>query len=95
MHCRDHADDCARILLEVEPSLDESHQRWMMNEVNKLIWPSPAGLGMMDEALFAQTVHWLQVIGALEDAPHGCCRMDLAALAVDALLLDGLDVRGG
>lgn len=95
MHCRDHADDCVRILIEVEPSLDESHQRWMMNEVNKLIWPSPAGLGMMDEALYAQTVHWLQRIGALEDAPQSCCRRDLAALAVDALALEGLDVRGG
>ena len=94
IHCRDHADDCVRILLEVNPSLGESHQRWMMNEVNKLIWSSPAGLGMLDEALYAQTVHWLQVIGALEDMPLGCCRMVLARLAVDALLLEGLDAHG-
>ena len=24
------------------------HQLWMMNEVNKLIWPSPAGFGKAD-----------------------------------------------
>ncbi len=27
-----------------------------MNEINALIWPSPAGIGVMDEALWAQTV---------------------------------------
>ncbi len=29
----------------------------MMNEVNKLIWPSPAGVGVIDEALWGQTVN--------------------------------------
>jgi NitT/TauT family transport system substrate-binding protein len=28
----------------------------MMNEVNKLIWPSPAGVGVMDPAKWEQTV---------------------------------------
>jgi NitT/TauT family transport system substrate-binding protein len=27
-----------------------------MNEVNKLIWPSPAGVGIIDAALWEQTV---------------------------------------
>jgi len=29
----------------------------MMNEVNKLIWPSPLGVGVLDPALYAQTVN--------------------------------------
>ncbi len=37
IHCRDHADDCVQILLEIDPELGESHQQWQMNEVNKLI----------------------------------------------------------
>ena len=48
IYCRDQADDCVRILLEIDPALGESHQRWQMNEVNKLIWPAPEGIGMMD-----------------------------------------------
>ena len=30
--------------------------RWQLNEINKLIWPSPGGIGMMDQALWDQTV---------------------------------------
>ena len=52
IHCRDHAEDCVRILRELDPALGESHQQWQMNEVNKLIWPSPAGIGVMDEDRF-------------------------------------------
>ena len=28
--------------------LGASHQLWQVNEVNKLIWPSPDGIGMID-----------------------------------------------
>ena len=52
IYCRDHPDDCVEIVLERGPTLGESHQRWQLNEVNKLIWPSPAGIGIMDEALW-------------------------------------------
>ena len=27
-----------------------------MNEINALIWPSPAGIGVMDKALWDQTI---------------------------------------
>ena len=36
--------------------LGDSHQLWMTNEVNKLIWPSTDGIGMIDEAAWDQTV---------------------------------------
>ena len=36
--------------------LGDSHQLWQMNEVNKLVWPSPNGIGMVDEAAWNQTV---------------------------------------
>ena len=36
--------------------LGKSHQLWQMNEVNKLIWPSPTGIGLIDEAAWKQTV---------------------------------------
>ncbi len=33
-----------------------SHELWMVNETNKLIWPSPNGIGVMDEAAWDATV---------------------------------------
>ena len=36
--------------------LGASHQLWQMNEINKLIWPSPNGIGMVDKAAWDQTV---------------------------------------
>lgn len=95
IYCRDNADDCVRILLEIDPALGESHQQWQMNEVNKLIWPAPAGIGAMNDALMRQTDEWLQFMGALEDEPApGLYREDLLARALESLLEDGLDVTG-
>ena len=37
--------------------LGASHQLWQMNEINKLIWPSPNGIGMVDKAAWDQTVN--------------------------------------
>jgi NitT/TauT family transport system substrate-binding protein len=37
--------------------LGASHQLWQMNEINKLIWPSPAdGAGTLDKAAWDQSV---------------------------------------
>lgn len=95
IHCRDYADDCERILLAIDPALGESHQQWQMNEVNKLIWPAPTGIGMMDGALWDQTVEWLLTFDALVDEPaHGAYRQDLVEAALAALAEDGLDVTG-
>jgi NitT/TauT family transport system substrate-binding protein len=55
--CRDNAQECADIITANGSKLGASHQLWMMNEVNKLIWPSPAGVGVIDEALWSQTVN--------------------------------------
>ena len=95
IYCRDQADDCVRILLEIDPSLGESHQQWQMNEVNKLVWPAPTGIGMMDGALWHQTVKWLLTFDALVDEPaHGAYRQDLVEEALAALAEEGLDVTG-
>ncbi len=95
IHCRDQADDCVRILREIDPSLGESHQQWQMNEVNKLIWPSPAGIGLMDEGLWRQTVDWMLTIGALDEEPaEGAYRDDLVERALESLEAEDLDVTG-
>ena len=66
-----------------------------MNEINKLIWPSPAGIGVMDTALWAQTVDVATSQGVITAAPGmGAYRTDLAEAAVASLKADGLDTEG-
>src|SRR6266404_7134577 len=40
--CRDSAAQCVEIVVKESPILGREHQAWMMAEVNKLIWGSPA-----------------------------------------------------
>ncbi len=95
IHCRDHADDCVRILLAIDPALGESHQQWQMNEVNKLIWPSTDGIGLLDDESWNQTVEWLLFMGAIEEAPDDSAyREDLVTEALELLAEEGLDVTG-
>lgn len=95
IHCRENPDECVGIVLDNGSTLGESHQTWQLNEISKLIWPSPAGIGIMDEDLWAQTVAIsleAQVIS--EEPAMDAYRSDLAQAAVDALAMDGHDVTG-
>jgi NitT/TauT family transport system substrate-binding protein len=56
VYARDNAQEAADIVTAAGSQLGTSHQLWMTNEVNKLLWPSTHGLGMIDEAAWAQTV---------------------------------------
>ena len=53
---RDNPEEAADIVAASGSELGQSHQLWMANEVNKLIWPSTNGVGIIDEAAWAQTV---------------------------------------
>lgn len=55
-YCRDNVESCRDMVVAAGSTLGASHQLWQVNEVNKLIWPSPAGVGMIDDAAWAQTV---------------------------------------
>lgn len=93
--CRDNPDDCVDIVLAAGPTLGRSHQTWQMNEINGLIWPSPGGIGVMDQGLWDQTISVAtgqNVIGA--DPGSGAFRTDFAQSAVDALNGEGLDTVG-
>src|SRR5215211_6399595 len=56
MYCRDNPEECRDIVVAKGSKLGASHQLWQMNEINKLIWPSPNGIGMVDKAAWDQTV---------------------------------------
>ncbi|GAA3544281.1 nitrate ABC transporter substrate-binding protein [Aeromicrobium flavum] len=55
-YAKDNPEDAATIVTEAGSQLGESHQLWMTNEVNKLIWPSTNGVGLIDEAAWKRTV---------------------------------------
>ena len=84
--CRDNFDACVQHVLDAGPTLGESHMRWQLNEINKLIWPSPNGIGQMDKALFDQTVAVSLEGKVLNKAPDaGAYRTDLSAKALEGL----------
>lgn len=53
---RDNPQEAADHVTEAGSTLGTSHQLWMTNEVNKLIWPSTGGIGHIDEAAWDATV---------------------------------------
>jgi NitT/TauT family transport system substrate-binding protein len=93
--CRDNFDACVEVVLDNAPTLGTSHQAWQLNEINGLIWPSPNGIGVMDQGLWDQTVEVATSQGILESAPDsGAFRTDLAEAAVKSLEDEGVDVTG-
>ena len=93
--CRDNFQACVDIVLANGPALGASHQAWQLNEINKLIWPSPGGIGVMDRDLWDQTVDVATSEGVIEAAPGaGAFRTDLAETALAKLNAEGLDTTG-
>lgn len=56
IYCATNPEECRDIVVASGSKLGASHQLWQMNEINKLIWPSPDGIGMIDQAAWDQTV---------------------------------------
>ena len=101
IYCRDNAQECADIITANGSKLGASHQLWMMNEVNKLIWPSPLGVGVIDPALWTQTVTVaLNTLNADEvtiitaDPGAAAYTNQYAEAANAALTGEGLDTTG-
>lgn len=93
IYCRDNLDACVDIVLANGPTLGAGHMRWQLNEVNALIWPSPAGIGVLDDALYQQTVDISTEFKVLTAAPNeGAVRKDLAEQALAGLT--DLDTTG-
>jgi NitT/TauT family transport system substrate-binding protein len=93
--CRDDFEGCVNIVLDAGTTLGQGHMTWMLNEINKLIWPSPAGIGMMDADAWDRTVKVGLDGEIITAAPSDdAYRTDLAQAAVDALTAAGVDVNG-
>jgi NitT/TauT family transport system substrate-binding protein len=95
IYCRDNPEDCLRIVLDNGPTLGEGHQRWMLNEINALIWPAPQGIGIMDPESFKIT-NEIALSGKVikKPATEDAYRTDLAEAAVEELRNEDVDVTG-
>ena len=69
IHCRDNPEDCIQYTVEAGSQLPAGHQRWMMNEINALVWPSPNGVGMLDPVFWGQTVRIAKVGTIIKTEP--------------------------
>jgi NitT/TauT family transport system substrate-binding protein len=95
IYCRDHVTQCVDMVLKAGPTLPRGHQTWMMNEINKLIWPSKNGIGVMDKASYNRTATLMKKFGGIKKAPTaGAYRTDLVKAAIAGLKQQGLDVTG-
>jgi len=99
--CRDNPEKCRDIVVAKGSKLGASHQLWQMNEINKLVWPSPNGIGIVDKSAWDQTVKIAQSTKnadgdtVLTKAPEGLAYTNDYAQKADAALKEqGVDTTG-
>ena len=93
--CRDNVEACRDIVVASGSTLGASHQLWQMNEINKLIWPAPAGIGIMEPESWEVTKQ-IALEGKVISKPASddSYRTDIAEAAVEELKDDDVDVNG-
>lgn len=91
IYCRENQDDCIQYTTDAGSQLGAGHQRWMMNEINPLIWPSPEGIGVMDPVFWQQTVRISKDAGIIQNDPSvDAYTTDLAAEALEGITEDAI-----
>jgi NitT/TauT family transport system substrate-binding protein len=100
-YCRDNAQECSDIVVSKGSKLGASHQLWQMNEINKLIWPAPAGAGVIDQAAWDRTATIaletknLEGTTVLTKAPDATAfTNDIVTAALAMLEEQGIDTKG-
>ncbi|MEA9986641.1 MULTISPECIES: ABC transporter substrate-binding protein [Subtercola] len=101
IYARDNPQKASDIVVAKGSQLGASHQLWQTNEVNKLIWPSSAGIGIVSDAAWKQTVGVAMSAKNLEGSTVITKAPDSDAYtntyvqkALDALKSQGVDVTG-
>ena len=101
IYARDNPEKAAAIVTAAGSTLGTTHQLWMTNEVNKLIWPSTAGAGIINKDAWDQTV---QIALKTKNEtgstiittapPASAYSNDYVQKALDELKAEGVDVDG-
>ncbi len=101
VYSRDNPEEAAKIVTAAGSQLGESHQLWMTNEINKLIWPSTAGIGMIQDSAWQRTVEIAKGTkndtGATiitKDPPDTAKSNTYVEKALAELKSEGVDVEG-
>jgi len=101
VYARDFPAETAEIVVGAGSQLGSSHQLWQTNEVNKLVWPSPDGIGVIDADAWEQTVSVAKTAKNLEgstvittDPPENAYTNEYIELALAELTEEGIDVTG-
>ncbi len=101
IYAAENPEQASEITIAAGSGWGPSHELWMVNETNKLIWPSPNGIGVIDEAAWDKTV-----AGALsavnesgarlitEEPPATAWSNEWIQRALDELEGDDLDLTG-
>jgi NitT/TauT family transport system substrate-binding protein len=100
-YCRDNPESCRDMVVAKGSKLGKSHQLWQANETNKLIWPNQAGIGVIDQTAWKQTVDISQTTknqtgdSVLTKAPEGLAYTnDYINQAITQAKAAGIDVNG-
>jgi NitT/TauT family transport system substrate-binding protein len=100
-YCRDNAEACAELVTSKNTILGLTHQKWQMNEINKLIWPAEQGVGYIDSAAWDRTAQLSQETKNLEGstvltkAPDAeAYTNDIVTSAHELLKTLGVDING-
>ena len=94
--CRDNQEECLQIVLDNGPTLGEGHQRWQLNEINDLIWPTnETGIGVMNPDDFKITADIAKNYKIIKKpATDDAYTTDYAEAAVKELQDEDVDVVG-
>ncbi|TFD85573.1 ABC transporter substrate-binding protein [Cryobacterium lactosi] len=101
IYAAENPEDAATIVADAGSALPAGHQLWMTNEVSKLIFPSTNGVGLIDEAAWANTVDIAmntknETGGTIitTDPPETAYSNEYVQKALDELTAEGVDVLG-
>ncbi|WP_167041574.1 ABC transporter substrate-binding protein [Salinibacterium sp. ZJ454] len=100
-YAAENPQEAADITIAAGSGWGPSHELWMVNETNKLIWPSPEGIGVIDQAAWDATVaaalSAVNETGAsliTEEPPATAFTNDYIQQALDALEGEDIDLTG-
>ncbi|WP_173921583.1 ABC transporter substrate-binding protein [Agromyces sp. Marseille-P2726] len=101
IYAAENPEEASEITIAAGSGWGPSHELWMVNETNKLIWPAPDGIGVIDEAAFQKTVDGalaaVNETGArliTEEPPATAWTNEYIQRALDELEGEDLDLTG-
>ncbi|MGV8969296.1 MAG: ABC transporter substrate-binding protein [Microbacteriaceae bacterium] len=101
IYAAENPEETSQITIDAGSGWGPSHELWMVNETNKLIWPAANGIGVMDPAAWDATV--AAALSAVNEsgaslitaAPaDSSYTIEWITAALAELEADGVDVKG-